>query len=67
MDKTKRNNLITVSVILGVLTLISIFCLVCAVEMPSPDNRAPVFLLWISGIAMGLYLSALAMIVGTNE
>ncbi len=62
MDKTKRNNLIAVSVILGVLTLISIFCFGCAIAMPPPANQAPIFLLWVSGIAMGLYVSALALI-----
>ena len=63
MSKVRRNNIIAISVVIGVLTIISAFCLSAVVSTPSPSNGAPAILAWIGGIALGLYLSALMMVV----
>jgi hypothetical protein len=63
MTNVRRSNIIAISVVISVLTIISATCLVTAVSIPSPSNSAPAILAWISGIALGFYLSALAMLV----
>lgn len=61
MSKIGRENKIAFSIVLGVLTIISAFCVGAAVSIPPPHNGAPIFLAWVSGIAIGMYLVALMM------
>jgi hypothetical protein len=61
MNKIRRSNIIAISVIIGILTIISALSLSAAVAIPSPGNGGAVILTWISGIVLGLCLVTLML------
>ncbi len=63
MTKIGRSNVIVISVVIGVLTVISAFCITAAITIPPPGNGSAVFLTWVSGIAIGLYIVSLMLTV----